>query len=111
MQIIGQIDQAEDALEQVKISLFTPEFVLPPERFITQENGGVTLTAKGDNWFLRCVLVRLPMNTSPRPDPMRKTCTSAPSVNCFRPYEPPRDVADRVACVPGTCLYIHTKIA
>lgn len=53
--IFYQIDQVQDTLEQGKISLFTPEFVLPPERFISQENGGVTLTVKGDSWFLRYV--------------------------------------------------------
>lgn len=57
MHIFCQINQVEDILEQVKISLFTHEFVLPPQRFIAQDSGGVTLRAKGDSWFLRYVHV------------------------------------------------------
>eukprot|EP00752_Nemacystus_decipiens_P002169 g2065.t1 len=51
---VEKVEQPKDTLEQVKISLFTPEFVLPPERFISQEDGGaVALAAKGDTWLLR----------------------------------------------------------
>lgn len=56
VRVFFQIEQqGGDTLEQVQISLTTQEFVLPPERFISQENGGVTLAVKADSWFLRYV--------------------------------------------------------
>lgn len=52
-----QVEPVNDALEQVKISLFTKEFALPRERFVAQADRSVVLAAEGNKWFLRCVVV------------------------------------------------------